>query len=190
MSSFDPQAYGAAMSPLLAIDRCRALDGGAPDRDVPTALGQLSLAEAFAPERIRDETAARACLAGLWLLHDCIDESHAVSQGIDTPSGSFWHGIMHRREGDFGNSKYWFRRVGDHPAYESLPAAAASLAATAPQRSWAERLAPGGRWDPYALVDACQAALRDRGDLAPFCRRVQQAEWESLWDFCYRSAIG
>ena len=48
---------------------------------------------------------ASACLAGLWLYHDYLDESHAVSQSIHTPAGSYWHGLMHRREPDFANPK-------------------------------------------------------------------------------------
>ncbi|MBI5092167.1 MAG: hypothetical protein HZB26_06930 [Candidatus Hydrogenedentes bacterium] len=54
--------------------------------------------------------------AALWLYVDDLARSHKVSQGIETPTGSYWHGIMHRREGDFGNSHYWFHRVGAHPA--------------------------------------------------------------------------
>lgn len=56
-------------------------------------------------------------IAALWLYVDELDKSHVVSQAIDTPTGSYWHGIMHRREGDFDNSHYWFDRVGkQHPA--------------------------------------------------------------------------
>jgi hypothetical protein len=40
-----------------------------------------------------DATAAQACLAGLWLGHGFLDESHRISQEIDTPEGSWWHGI-------------------------------------------------------------------------------------------------
>ena len=55
---------------------------------------------------------AAACLAGLWLHHNFLDESHTLSQDIDTTTGSYWHAIMHRREGDYGNAKYWLHRVG------------------------------------------------------------------------------
>ena len=45
------------------------------------------------------------CMSGLWLLAGDLDRSHTISQSIGSAEGSFWHAIMHRREGDFGNSK-------------------------------------------------------------------------------------
>ncbi len=191
MPHFDPQAYGPVFAPLLAGDRCRALDAGRAEGAVRDAIRALDLVAALAPHAVAADDETRACLAGAWLLHDFLDESHAVSQGIDTPTGSFWHGIMHRREGDFSNAKYWFRRVGAHAAYAPLAATVGELAATDAERSLAARLAAGGRWDACGFVDACQAALGGgRRDLEPFCRRVQQAEWEILWDCCYQAAIG
>src|SRR4051794_8266140 len=58
--------------------------------------------------------AASALLSGLWLWHDFLDESHGISQSIHSATGSFWHAIMHRREGDFGNSKYWYAKCLNH----------------------------------------------------------------------------
>lgn len=49
--------------------------------------------------------------AAIWLYVDDLDRSHTISQGIPGPVGAYWHGIMHRREGDFWNAKYWFRRA-------------------------------------------------------------------------------
>ncbi len=59
--------------------------------------------------------------AGLWLYIDELDRSHDFSQSMHDSTGSFWHGIMHRREGDFGNSRYWFAKVGNHPALARIP---------------------------------------------------------------------
>ncbi|MCA9128548.1 MAG: hypothetical protein KDB22_15780 [Planctomycetales bacterium] len=65
-------------------------------------------------------------LAGLWLLAGDLDRSHAISQGIKTPDGSYLHGIMHRREGDFSNAKYWFRNAGTHAIQHKLAEFASS----------------------------------------------------------------
>lgn len=35
--------------------------------------------------------AADAVLAGLWLWHDWLHESHTISQGIASATGSYWH---------------------------------------------------------------------------------------------------
>ena len=190
MHAFAPSDYGPVFSALLNGDRCRALDAGHPNETARGALEQGTLAAAFAHDRIVDRDMAHCCLAGAWLLHDFLDESHAISQGVETSSGSFWHAVMHRREGDFSNAKYWFRRVGTHEVLDELGAHVTALAADAPSRALADRIAPASRFDPYAMVDACQSAIRQAGAAEAICRQVQQAEWEQLFTHCYRGALG
>ena len=47
-------------------------------------------------------------LSALWLVAGDLERSHELSQTIKSCIGSYLHGIMHRREGDFSNAKYWF----------------------------------------------------------------------------------
>ncbi len=44
--------------------------------------------------------------AGQW------EPAHKIAQDIDTPTGSWIHGFLHREEGDLGNAGYWYRRAG------------------------------------------------------------------------------
>lgn len=48
--------------------------------------------------------------SAVWMYVDDLNRSHLASQSENTSVGAYWHGIMHRREGDFSNAKYWFRR--------------------------------------------------------------------------------
>lgn len=93
--------------------------------------------------------------AALWLYVDDLDRSHAVSQTIETPIGSLWHGIMHRREGDFWNSKYWFRKAGHTEALAGM--------------------------DPSSFVDRVEQTYKDN---PPELLDYQRREWTTLFEWC------
>jgi hypothetical protein len=185
----DPTCYAPALAELLQERRLPPLGPGSPDPAVRPRLQDLTVERAFAPHQVRDRDMAAACLAGLWLLHDFLDESHTISQAIHTPTGSYWHGLMHRREPDFENAKYWFRRVGAHPVFDAVRAAAAEVAAAAPHPA-AGFLTTQRAWDPFAFIDLGADAVAGRVPCEQLCRQVQQREWEVLFDHCYRLAVG
>ncbi len=103
------------------------------------------------------------CSSGLWLLAGDIHRSHTISQEISNPEGSFLHGIMHRREGDFGNSKYWFRRVGSHPVLDKI----------------SDHAGDAYR-DPFDFIDKCQQAGEGDDKLTAACLQAQWIEWQLL----------
>ena len=134
-------------------------------------LRQLRPEDLFEGGAIKDRDFAKCIQSGLYLYFSALDESHRISQGIPSASGSYWHGIMHRQEGDWSNAKYWFRRVGTHPVFGQLEAQA------------------GSPWDPYAFVDRCSAASARNSDAADLID-LQMQEWRLLMRYCYRNAIG
>lgn len=186
--SFDPAAYGPTITSLLAHAPCNELGPGSPLTKHHAALAALTPDSLVAPLPLVDRRLAQAALAGLWLRFDFLDESHAISQELNSNTGSFWHGIMHRREPDFGNAKYWFRRVASHPVFEPLCAAAQQLTSAVHAGRKADFLLEQANWDAIDFVDLCEKADDDGPDLESLCRDIQQREWELLFDYCYRGA--
>ena len=190
MTKFNPASYGPVIADILQETRLMPLGPGTPNQRLLPKLEGFSPEVALAPHSVRDPDMAAACLAGLWLYHDFLDQSHTISQSLHTASGSYWHGLMHRREPDFDNAKYWFRRVGAHPVFQSLSVAAAELASTDQLDAGARFLASGQGWDPFAFVDLCESCLSGSSSLGSLCQEIQQCEWQLLFDFCYRQAAG
>jgi len=59
--------------------------------------------------------------AGLHLWNDDLPSSHALVQPLSSdPLGSYWHALVHRREGDWNNAQYWFAQVGRQPILREI----------------------------------------------------------------------
>ena len=178
------------VSELLDGERLNELGPGTPQRAKHGRLRDLSLEQIVAPHPIKDRNMATACLAGLWLCCDFLDQSHTISQSLDTIEGSYWHGILHRREPDYDNAKYWFRRVGEHPIHAALADRARSLASEQQGDASDRFLRTQAKWDAFAFVDLCQAAAAGDPALRNLCRLVQRAECRLLFGYCLLGAVG
>ena len=161
--------YSPAIQNLLDDDRVPDLGPGHPNKKMKPLLAALRPETAF--PRVKDLQMAQLCIAGLWLHHDFLEESHEISQLIKTPSGGYWHGIMHRREPDAWNAKYWFKQVGRHPVLRKVGESLRTV------------------YDPFEFIDRSET-FRDTGSPdEEECRQIQFREWEQLFEWCYEKAV-
>jgi len=157
--------------PLLGPQR---RPGTADETELKRKLGGY-FASAKTPSSIQPLLQSAALL---W--HDRLDASHTISQSIETRDGSWLHGIMHRREPDYGNAKYWFRRVGQHEAFPKLAESVAKLLHNDGGKL-GERLIKNGEWQPLAFVDECERAEQGNdAALIARLREIQAAEFDML----------
>lgn len=154
------QAYGRLC--------CGAKDAVASDH-VMALLRQVSPSALVGA--VHDQSLARCVMSGLWLLYGELDLSHDISQTIKTAEGSFWHGIMHRLEQDFWNSKYWYRNVGSHPVIEQLQVDFGSIY-------------------PFEYVDLCEQFIEQGDGDGDLITEISVAEWQQLFRYCMNNAAG
>ena len=120
--------------------------------------------------------------AGALWLHGFLDESHAIARGIGSAEGSYWHALMHRSEGDFSNSKYWYRRVGQHAIFPDLLAAARQLEFSS--QSTLAAVLKSRDWDPFRLVDAMEDAASHETKDTGLLQAIAREEYNLLMGYC------
>lgn len=194
MPESNPAALTPAVQELLNAEPTMRLGPGSPQIERRDTLLRLSPETLCAGTPLRRPDLANVCIAAIWLRFDFLDDAHKIVQEIENPAGSFGHAMVHRREGDFSNSKYWLRQAGEQSIF---PALAQFAVETAPPEfsPLASRLAVGGAWQPEAFVDLCSATVANRSPCSSraavaWLERLQQREWELFFDDCLREATG
>ncbi len=134
--------------------------------------GGLAVAEARMLAMLRG---ALLCAA------DDLNGAHRIFQDDPSDLGSYWHGVMHRREGDFDNARYWFRRAGRLPIFHRLHELAREHSAT---------MARQPNWDPYLLTGQYEHARHGATELVEECVKLQRAEFDGLLEHCWSKAFG
>ncbi|MGL6074213.1 MAG: hypothetical protein ACRC8S_08630 [Fimbriiglobus sp.] len=164
--------HGETMLDELLSAPPMPLGPGQPEESRRAALMALDPATMFGTPT-QNLNAAKAALAGLWLRHGFWEESHNIAQDLQTPEGSYWHAIQHRREPDAWNSKYWFRQVASHPVVAQVATAATAL---------------GLPSSPAEFVDYCETHRGTTKEAAAIA--LQEQEWQLLFDYCRQLALG
>jgi hypothetical protein len=157
--------------------------GNPPALNLEIRSGVLSSEEVrMRASRMPLDAPRRELLVGLALLwHDDWNGAHAVAQRHEgRPDFDLLHAMGHRREGDFGNSDYWFSSAGRHPCFAALEAALKREMAE--DDPWKQKLMPKGLWSPSAFVAAIKASKKN-AESRVFLRRVQALEFRAFADW-------
>ena len=125
--------------------------------------------------------------AGLWLLHDFMDQAHGIVQDIDTTGAAYWHAIVHRREPDAGNAAYWYARVAEHPIFAELARDAAAILVGHPALAG---IVAGGRFHARRFIDLATASRPPASAAHQALLALQRREWELLFDHEWSLAKG
>ena len=152
------------------------------DRDLVRSLRETG-DDMLADEKIPADSAMFALVrGGLFYALDALPEAHAIFQEASGDDGAYWHGMLHRREGDFDNARYWFRRAGVLPFFAEMHRAAVAHSGT---------MARQPNWDPYLFTGQCEQTRFGDGDLASEMAALQRIEFHAIFDYCWRrSALG
>lgn len=100
-----------------------------------------------------------ALTSTLLLWNDDLSGSHAIAQQLHSSLGSWIHGALHRREGDFANSKYWFRKTDERNTFMEMSKCAAQIIDATDMEIEEPLLSTiREKWDPFIFIDLCAMA--------------------------------
>ena len=122
---------------------------------------------------------ARA-LVLLW--HDHLHAAHRLVQDRENLNGFLVHGLVHRRENDYSNARFWLRSVDQHASFAEVSRRVTVYLDSKNEPELRDQLLPKGAWNLMAFVDALEAAAKNKAP-APrqvVLREIQRIELEKL----------
>jgi hypothetical protein len=169
------QDWDAELVQLIQSAPMPGLDSGPNCSETSQKVGDYLLNRSLADSKMA---------AGLWLLAGELERSHLISQSITDRDGSFWHAIMHRREGDFSNAKYWLRHASPHPLEPKLLSKIA-------EEGVRDRILMPVNDSPLAdsflcmIVDLVKQAERKDVKWRDSVQQICWWEWQLLFEHCF-----
>ena len=131
---------------------------------------------------VKNNKYGRICLAALMFAQDYIWEGHEIVQDYPELEASWWHAYMHRMEGDYGNSAYWYRRVGEPALYSDFFESVKSLGLDSEVSS----IQDSNKWDPFEFNGLINNYINSN---AESLKKVHDLEFNFLLERCLAKAL-
>ncbi len=104
-------------------------------------------------------------------------------------TSAYLHAIIHRREGDFSNSRYWYRRCANHPILPTLGRQVEEIARSEPADKKIFRITADG-FNPIVFVEFVENLIPTDTSRHRFATIAQRLELQAMLAFCARAARG
>jgi hypothetical protein len=116
----------------------------------------------------------------LYYYHNALDYSHKEVQKVDGDTAAYWHGMVHRREGDFENARHWMRRAGEHPAFQEMLHRASD---------GSPNMARQPNWDPFLFINLCEQFRFGEISYKKELSHLQREEFAVMFDYVWRRCV-
>ncbi len=118
--------------------------------------------------------------AGLFYYHNALEDSHKGSARTEGDMAAYWHGMVHRREGDFENARYWMRRAGEQPVFQEMQGRASDGSPHMSRQS---------NWDPFLFINLCEQFKYGEYSYKKEIGHLQRAEFAAMFDYAWRRCV-
>ena len=118
--------------------------------------------------------------AALFYYHNALPDSHREAQKDEGDLAAYWHGMVHRREGDFENARYWMRRAGEQPVFQEMQARASD---------GAPHMGRQANWDPYLFITLCEQYKYGEHEYKKEIGHLQKVEFAAMFDYVWRQCL-
>ncbi|RKD22911.1 hypothetical protein BEP19_11790 [Ammoniphilus oxalaticus] len=147
-----------------------------------------------------EKRAYEIALKGAFLIYnDSLSKGHDELQDrlvyARNDTASYWHGIMHRKEGDYNNAKHWC--PSNHPIHVQLLEKArayvkAQTIENGELKATLQKLVEQSAWNARLFVDIVKDNVLNglTDEAATLLANIQQIELELLLDYTCEKAVG
>ena len=118
--------------------------------------------------------------AGLFYYHNALEDSHQQAARDEGDTAAYWHGMVHRREGDFENARYWMRRAGEQPGFREMQSRSGD---------GSPHMARQPNWDPFLFTHLCEQYKYGETEYRREIGNLQKVEFAVMFDYVWRQCV-